>query len=485
MAKYNKKILLPQLEITQLADVLGRETSLVIIPTPNDENVVYHTKPKYIGISGRNRSGMARQVKQQYNCFPVVLDSNGVPWAEAVVYILSRLEGVTAPNMPTYAGIADDLASYRRFLDENCIDWIYFPAQKFARPTYRFSSHLKFAVYAAEIAATSARRQMGTVIGFYRWLKEEGVLTPQYPPWKESDRYIEFKDSYGRDLQKKVITTDISIKVPTQNDPYGGYIDDGGKLRPLTLEEQEWLVDALISMGNTEMSLIHLLGLLTGARIQSILTFRVRHITKDVKGDLNGEIRLPIGPGTGIDTKNNKKMTLHIPLWLYQTLQTYADSDRAKKRRIRAGGDYENQYLFLSVRGAPLYQSKEELQTYNETNKLRHVKIGQGVRQYITERIVPFIREKYGVPGFRYQFHDTRATAGMNWTDHQLKLVEQGKATLHEAREFVKIRMGHDSSATTDRYLQYRQNLKIVRWGGHEYESHLKRLSDQVMAGVL
>jgi integrase len=208
-------------------------------------------------------------------------------------------------------------------------------------------------------------------------------------------------------------------------------------------------------------------------------------VAKEIN-DARGEVRIPIGWGTGIDSKKDKRMVLHLPVWFYDMLRTYAHSQRAIKRRQRAkGGDTENQYLFLSLRGAPFYQSKEDARKFDETNDLHHVKSGQGVRQFITEKVFPFIRKKYGVGDYRYQFHDTRATAGMNWTDHQLQLVELGKITLHQAREFVKVRMGHESSATTDLYLQYRQNLIQVRWAGLEYESHLKQLSEQAMEGLL
>jgi hypothetical protein len=193
-----------------------------------------------------------------------------------------------------------------------------------------------------------------------------------------------------------------------------------------------------------------------------------------------------VGPGTGIDTKFDKKLVLHIPVWFYRRLQIYALSERAKKRRIHAkGGDTEEQYLFLSQRGNPLYQNKREAQEFDAANVLRHKKAGQGVRQFITERVIPFIRKKYKTKDFHYRFHDTRATAGMNWTDHQLALVQQGKTTLHEAREFVKTRMGHESSVVTDRYLQFRQNLKLVRWAEQSHETHLQQLARKAIEGLL
>lgn len=482
-----KKILLPQLTLTEVADSDGDDVTSVTIPSSAGRPAErYLVRPLTIGMDGMRRDGKPRWVKSQFNLFPVVLDSHGVPWAEATVYILSRLENVTAPAMSTYASIAEDLAAYRRFLDETGIDWTAFPTQKLSRPTYRYNAHLKFAVGAGEIAAATAKRRMSAVIAFYSWLKEEGTLILDNAPWRESDRFVQFKDHHGFKVSKTVTTTDVSIRVAKQHDPYEGTIDDGGKLRPLPLQEQEWLLDALISLGNTEMTLIHLFALLTGARIQTILTFKVRHACLELDGVRTGEIRFPVGPGTGIDTKHDKQLVLHIPVWFYRMLHTYAVSGRARRRRLLAsGGDTGDQYLFLSVRGAPLYQGKAESLAFDESNTLRHRKAGQGVRQFIIERVIPFISEKYGFAEFRYQFHDTRATAGMNWTDHQLKLVEQGKATLKEAREFVKTRMGHESSATTDLYLQYRRNLAHVRWVGESYEGHLKQLAARAMEGCV
>lgn len=482
-----KKILLPHIEITEVSTSKGPETSGVILPPlPGDDaETMYFVNPKYMEISGKRPDGRPVSAKQQYNHFPVVLDSHGVPWAEAVVYILSKLDGVTGPSMATYIAIANDLSEYRRFLDETGLDWLHFPSHKLARPTYRFNGHLKFAVQAKKIADTTAKRQMGAVIGLYRWLIADKVFKPMNPPWKESDRYIDFKDSRGYTRSKKIVTTDVSIKVAKQDNPYDGCIDDGGKLRPLTYEEQEWVMDALVTLGNTEMTLIHLLGMLTGARTQTVLTFKVSHTKLPLSSEVFGEIRIPIGPGTGIDSKNDKKITIHIPVWFYEMLQIYTKSARAIKRRKKAkGGDTDDQYLFLSVRGAPLYEDKADSMEFDEDNDTRYARTGQAVRQFITERVLPFIRQKYGALKFKYRFHDTRATAGMNWTDHQLKLVELKKTTLSKAREFVMTRMGHQSSITTDRYLQFRENLKLVRWAGQEYDNHLKRLASSVMKDV-
>lgn len=430
-------------------------------------------------VSGKGRDSYS------YNLMPVVLNKNGVPWEAATIYILSRLEGVTAPLMATYSGIADDLVVFLRFLEEGNIDFDVFPQRKLHRPTYRYGSDLKLRLQAGEIAATTARRRMGTVIRFYRWLLNEGLVKPEHAPWNQSDRYFQFKDARGFSISKKIITTDVAIKVAAQADPYSGTIDDGGKLRPLPRQEQEWLVDALLSLHNYEMTLIHLMGLLTGARMQTILTLRVRHVRLELPDDLT-ELRFRIGPGTGVDTKADKNMTLFIPVWFYKKLSIYSFSERAKIRRERAvGGDNEDQYLFLSVQGAPHYQSKADKLIFDADNQLRHSKAGQGVRQFIKERLIPYVCNKNNLKKFRYRFHDTRATFCMNLTDRQLSEVQAGKLTLHQAREFVKARMGHESSVTTDLYLNYRQNISHIRTVNTQHEDHLRQLTEQAMEGLL
>lgn len=482
MAKSARKILLPTLVLTELAKATDGEATKVELPE-GAPSKAYFIRPKQeeIGFSKRLKGG-PQQTGFQFNLYPVVLDAEGVPWAEANIYLLSRVVDSLVPVMSTYSSIADDLAAYRRFLDETGINWMDFPAHKLSRPTYRYSGHLKLAIAAGEVASSTAKRRMSSVVSFYTWLRNEGVLVPAHSPWKESDRYIDLKDVHGFKFSKRVTTTDVSIRVPRQADPYDGTIDDGGTLCPLSQEEQGWLMDALISLGNTEMTLIHLFGLLTGARIQTILTFRVRHVLVELDDPVPLELRFPVGPGTGIDTKNDKQLVLHIPIWFYQMLRTYVHSERARRRRCRAlGGDTEDQYLFLSARGAPLYQSKAESQSFDDSKNLRHAKAGQGIRQFMTERVIPFIREKYDAPGFHYRFHDTRASFGMNLTDAQLGLVAKGEVTLHEAREFVKTRMCHESSATTDRYLQYRNNLKLVRAVGAAYDNHLRQLAERAL----
>lgn len=425
-----------------------------------------------------------RWMKFNYNLFPLVLDRDGIPWDVAAIYIISRCQGQVLPDMTTFHGIAEDLSLFLRFLEEFDINYTSFPKFKLQRPTYRFHGYLKTRIHQRKIAAASAKRAMGSVIGLYRFLVNEGVLTPENPMWQSKDEYLTFKDARGLSIKKEITVTDVSISAPKQDDPYDGCIDDGEKLRPLPQHEQEWIFEALSDIGNPEMLLIHLLMVTTGARIQTALTFRVRHVLLELPSNLL-EFRFPVGPGTGVDTKNDKQMTLHIHRWMYEAMKQYASTNRAKERRMRAkGGDTEDQYLFLTQQGGPYYQQKIEALTFDPDFKQRYRERGQTFRMFIRDRVIPWVRD-HKDRNFHYRPHDLRATFGMNLSDVQLAAVERKEISLSQARDIVKTRMGHESSATTDLYLSFRQNEKMIYAAIDGHEQYFRNLIEKSWAGTL
>lgn len=445
-----------------------------------EDNLSEQTRYQFTPVTRKvfqyDRTLGTREIEEtiQFNLYPIVVDHRGIPWAEANVYLLDKIRNSLKVVMATYSIIASDLAAYRHFLDENNINWIVFDKNKLYRPTYRYRAYLRGLIEVEQIGFSTARRRMGTIVAFYRWLQSEGVLRPEFPMWKESDHYIDIKNQYGDLITKQIKSTDLAIKVVNSKNPYADTIEDGGKLRPLPRDEQSSLLNALFASKNTEMILTHLLGVATGARLQTILTMRLHHIRTDMTDSELKEIKIPAGLSTGIDTKNDKKIVIHIPFWLYQKLQIYAMSERAQKRRAKSSlGNSDDQYLFLTNRGRPYYESKSDLQNFDKDFELHHMKNGQGVRVFIREWMIPHIRAESNKPKFHYQFHDLRATYGMNLTDEQLEYVARGEISLHQAREFVRVRMCHESSATTDLYLQYRQNLEHIRQVTSAYNDHL------------
>ena len=477
--KLARKKVLPTLVITQVCSEEDPGASIV-----NVNGHSYPVRQLYVAQNGKRSDGRPAWSPFRFNLFPLVLSADGSPWPEANLFVLKSLEDSPAPDMRTFDARALDLADFRRFLEFENIDWLRFSASKLLRPTYRYRGHLNFALRAGEVSPKTVNRRMGTVVSFYRWLIREQLWKPDHPPWIDKDIFITSKDQHGFSVSKTVKSTDLAVHVPNQHDPYSEHILDGGLLRPLPINEQEWLKDALVAAANPEMTLIHLIGLLTGARMQTICTMKARHVQIQVEDEQTSHVCLSIGPGTGIDSKGGKRMVLHIPVWLYQSLYVYSKSERAERRRAKSSQSDENQYLFLTKHGRPYYADHEERQAFNPNNTKRYDLDGGAIGTFIRTIIRPHIQLKHGIKKFSFRFHDTRATFGMNLTDFYLTKVENGEMTLGAVREFVKTRMGHKSAATTDLYLDYRKSLKFVRAVIEEHEIHLKGLCDWAMQNL-
>ena len=473
------KVVIPRLTLTILHDEV----------VEND----YGSTKYELGLSGSYRvksrldtsnqnirvDGLPTWSPVTFDLYPIVLCGDGSPWYEANLWILSTLQNKLSPNMRTFDCIASDLAAYRQFIEEYNIDWLQFPSHKQNRPIHRFNGRLKYLIQNQEVAASTAKRRIATVIRFYRWLVDENNFQPQYEPWKDSERYIQLKSDYGSQVYKKVKTTDLNLSSSKEHNPYDDFIDDGGKLRPLSVKQQEWLVDSLLKLGNTEITLIHIFGLVTGARIQSILTMRVRHFYAPKVDDVSNFVRIPIGLGTDVDSKNGKKITLWVPVWFYRILHTYVNSERAISRRKKAfGGEIKEQYLFLTKYGTPFYDASNT--NFAEFRKIRHSKRGQAIRQYITDYILPYIHLNFD-KHFHYTFHDLRATFGMNLLDELLQLAQNKEANLNDILEYIKVRMGHSSLTTTNRYLNFRKRTNLIRVAQSSWEDQLSVLADYAL----
>ncbi|WP_321938385.1 site-specific integrase [Paraburkholderia sp. J8-2] len=458
-----------QLALTEVANRDTPGAAAVSITTPKG-GTIYHTVPLADPDTGKRRDARPQWIADTFPLFPVVRLADGAPWAEANVWLIDMMESKSSPNMLTFASIADDLVAFRRYLDDEGVDWLTFPANKRQRPTYRYSASIRLAVQAGELSAGVARRRMGAVLRFYRWLMTEAGFRPANAPWVESDRLIEFRDQKGFSSVIAVKTTDLSISGRRADDPWDDHIQDGGRLRPLPSSEQSVLLESLAALGNTEMTLVHLFALLTGARIQTVLTVRAKHVMRK-PGEFQGDdIRLACGPSTGIDTKGGVKGVLHLPRGFYERLYVYVHSDRARRRRQLAdGGDHFDQPLFLSHRGAPLYEDRESRAPLSTGPRVRrHVKTGQAVRQFIRDELLPMMRVQLGNPRYAFSFHDLRATFGLNMVDAMTANETKYTRALDQLRQL----MWHVQPSTTERYLAYRENRKLFDavqdgWGAH------------------
>lgn len=394
--------------------------------------------------------------------FPLVLNADGSLWEPACLWLLDRAQArpLKVGSLPS---VAQGLRDYKLFLDEVELDWDDFSeAEKYVRPTYLYKTHLQQLINAGFVAKSTASRRMSTVIALYRFLMSEPVMRfhPLNEPWVDRQVGFEYKDSKGFKQFKSVASTDLSISVSKSQYAWDATITDGGTLRPLTSEEQKCLVMVLKKLGNREYELMHYGSLLTGGRVQTILTLRWGYFKDPPSSVKQWPFKLRCGPGTGIDTKRDAaNVYLSFPRALYEMLYVYVHSHRAHVRRgkSRLGEDPFN-YLFLTNQGSAYYESKDDRNAVRFSDEVlrRSSPIGQNLREFIAEKVIPEARKT--LPDFRYKFHDLRATFGMNWVDHVLNN-EDTKNEYMWAREQLRKLMWHKDATTTDHYLEYRQHM--------------------------
>ncbi|BAN47887.1 tyrosine-type recombinase/integrase [Metapseudomonas resinovorans] len=487
MNELRRKVLLPVFQLSELT----------MADDPRALKRVIKQGKGHPGFSYFYRFTQGDQVGQgfKYNLFPVILDRNSAPWHLGNLYILAKLEADTRPTMTTFQVKADDLGAYKEWLDthESPDDLVFqFPKIKLRRSTYRYRGYLQQQIYAGEVTPATAKRRMVTVVAFYRWLIDSNYFQPEYPPWEESEYQLNVITTVGRGVSKRVVSTDVSIRAPKSEDPFAGTIQDGGKLRPLNGKEQNWILEATSTKGNTECYLIQLFMLATGARIQTAGTLRMTHFmqpdpvyARALTGD--GQVfKLKVGPGTGIDTKNDKSFILQVPRPIYEMLHVYSLSNRAEVRRSRfvtKHGEIATPYLFLTQQGNPYYSAKAESLRFDPNLDRRHEKTGQAVRQFLKEHVLPYVREHHD-RHFNYRIHDLRASFGMNMTELLMESVNKKVITLSRARMYVKDLLCHESFATTDRYLDYRQQMEVIYQAVNDYGKQLQAWIDQAMKGI-
>ncbi|MBC3876651.1 site-specific integrase [Undibacterium sp. FT79W] len=412
--------------------------------------------------------------------FPIVLNSDASPWAPAVLWLIDRAKS-KPKKLSSLLPVAQGLRDYKVFLDDVGLVWDDFSEiEKLSRPTYLYLTYLQGLVDCGEIEFSTANRRMSTVLGLYRFAQQDHRLAfkPSNPPWVEKAIGLRYRDAQGFYQTKEVITTDLQIKGRSGEDELSDEIYDGGKLRPLPTNEQAVLIRALRTLGNTEFSLMHYLGLTSGAREMTVLTLRIGDFLKQPSTIQTWPFKLSCGPGTQIDTKFDRKKSLIIPQALYRMLHTYCVSDRAKKRRAKSRlGESPHNYVFLTRQGNPYYERKEERNSVRPGAPLRRTSPqGQALREFIKKRVIPEVQKT--VPNFHYKFHDTRATFGMNWVDGVMGGDNADIKKYHWALDQLRKLMWHKSTKTTEKYLEYRRRIQHLNSALQGWSSHLVELME-------
>lgn len=398
---------------------------------------------------------------------PIILLDDGSLWEEGTAFLISRLLDKdfnrTGLHFGTASRKADDLVFFMKVLEELGIDYRADERFKIRRPTYAFLEEISNRVNKG-FSQESAIRIVGVIVEFYRWRDYTNQCLPVFPRWIESVRSRTTIDRIGIEVKTTYTTNDLIEtlkKMPIEADP--NFILDEAKLKPLTPEQQELMIQALYGLGNTEMFLGFLIALETSARIQTVFTLRskafrrVRHADEDV-------VRVAIGKGSDVDNKRNKKHYIEIPDWLYDKLHTYTQSRRHLARStIKCKLPEDKKYLFYTASGNPFYTAR--------LDKVSASHSGGAVRVFMCTKLIPKLKSEGH--DFKFRFHDLRASYGCNKLDLGLTLVEAGKLTLDAVMRNLQESLGHSDITITYRYLNYRGNHPVIQKVSSEWENKI------------
>lgn len=413
------------------------------------------------------------------NTLYVILKPDGSIWREGSLYLywLSVEQGKKAPTLENIAG---DLCDFMNKMQEGGRDYLTFEGESYSRPTYYYQAQMKKAVQrklrsgttgsGEGLGRSTANRKITSMIGFYRWMVNTRRFKPQQAMWVSKTKYVSFNDRHGFRQSREVICTDLTFRKVSVTST-GDYIEDGGKLRPITQENQRALIAALVRLRNPEMLMIYTVALVTGMRIQSILNLRFHCIRQNVGSpedeNRNALYAITIGGQTNVGAKGGKEQNVLMPAWLHYRLTIYLNSQRYKDRAMKSPIDnIYDQYIFLTRTGKPYYVAEEDSELFGYSNER-----GSAIRQFATKVLQELAKESLV---FKYQFHDLRATFGMNLIEDNMKLVEKGEMSQLALLDLVRRRLNHSSVDVSMRYLRFRSDHPLVANAQSEFELHLE-----------
>lgn len=420
-----------------------------------------------------------------YN-FPFLVESDGTPWYDGIRFVLHLVK--------TSMHSAECLSQAQRRKVSHLIDFknwcndehvnMYDFSHRFAmkRPTYKYFSYL----LTLNISAENVNQRTSTIFQFFEFHSSRlGIDMSRVD--QVMDTFIAYKTSTGLEQVTKVRKRKLTATKKVKNFTKLNYVlDEGEELQPLKNQHCIQLYRALNSSGiRVDERLIFELSLSTGARKQTVLTLRLKHVNQFNPHNLHSDscYRIQCGDGTDIDTKNGKRLTLVIHEQLAEKLRIYINSDEAKNRRKKFVKRFGNNifqnpddiYVFIGERGDCRYMSKTDPRhnyTYSRPN-------GRSISNVVVKlkKILPM-----DFPN-SYIFHWNRATFALHLYQRLSTLHESNKISFDELIGFIQNALGHSDPQTTLKYLKLFRNEDQLLKMQMEWEHFLFPLNELTNGG--
>lgn len=415
-----------------------------------------------------------------YN-MPFLLHSDGTPWYEANAFLADLVKHTSPMNRPTDEARrkASRLLKYKIFCEEEGIDWLDFAARRpIKRPTYRYFTHL---LRSSNITSEVLNQHTGAVYSLYTFICENNIHDIDLDRVDSTNRLkLHFTSERGHFSKDVVKRSQTKSKRPIGLVEIGKVRDEGEDLRPLTKPELEEFQKVITGPDWSPLErLIYQAGLFTGARKQTVLTLRLKHIKQFIDENLqkDGTYPLRVGPGTGCDTKNDKKQILYFPKQLAEDLSLYINSPIAKKRRKKFLDRYEEEYpdlrplseddmyVFLSDQGNCYYMGKND----PRYPIVKSRPIGQ-VSVELKKKLL-----KYSSNSFPKDFkhHWLRATFAYCYYLYLQEFIEKGLIVLGQEIGMIQHRLAHSHRETTENYLKLFRNESVRLEAQNNFEEYM------------
>ncbi|MGI2134011.1 site-specific integrase [Shewanella baltica] len=397
-----------------------------------------------------------------------------------------------------------DEDTFDEFYDEPRPEWDRFPRSKRDRQTYLYRDGLKQLVIDGEVAKTTAKNYIGSVVNFYKYWMRRGYQFNN-PPFEHEvvTLLLDTNASSMKPHQKKDIhTTDLRLKFTRSSRSGGTALENLRRdLKPFTPREWTALQNVLMKsrrvLRHGDETKLHSLPVeytqhfmicrYTGLRREEAASLhRGQIVNPEVVINDSGQevfkkpiLNLGIGDKyksfTKTPERGNKSRVTIIPAGAMKSLYDYMQSERYQKRLIKfrswcaseiekgnthlfKGDDAINpnlDYLFLTQTGKPMF-----LRLGDFTNKWVEV------RNTVNHSLVL----EHKIAG---SIHNLRATFAVDLFRHMLKAKDDEgrlKFTPDIALDRVSALLGHEDRSTTMDYLKIAQDMPM---GDEIYEDVL------------
>lgn len=373
---------------------------------------------------------------QNIDGLPQIIWQDNSTWSEANLWALEQATSFRS-SIKTVRSNMSHLLAYAKWLEAESIDWWHFPDRERERCLNRFRGALIQARNSGELAPSTASQRMAAVIRFYKWARNTGLISNEWPMWKDRFVGIRLTNQFGLEHTLKVASTNLSIPNRTVAGPI--QLEDG--LLPLSAKAMKEVLSFADKNASQELALMLRIGFFTGLRIGSITDLKVATLQNAITIPEVGIKTISVGPSAypPVDTKFDVSGSVPIPNELLEMLLDYASSIRRLKRQSLSS-ESDRDLLFLSRFGNN-YKADSSSAINVEMSRLR--KLGL----------------KSGITAFKgFYFHRTRATFAT-----ELMRVALNVMSVSDAVEFVKGACLHKDISTTMKYVKFIETSKTMK----------------------